>query len=242
MPFAQNKNIVVAHRGAWKTQGLPENSIASLKRAIELGCAGSEFDVRMTADDSLIINHDAFYQGLNIEKNSYSVLSSKLLANGESLPTLQSYLQAGLTGNRGTRLVCEIKPSDMGNDRAMKIIEKVVTLVHKMHAQGRVNYISFDYNMLLAIKQKDKKATLQYLTGDKSPQQLKQDGISGCDYHYSVYEKNPGWIREAKSLGLIVNAWTVNEPAVMDSLLAQQVTFITTNEPEMLLTKEKNIQ
>ena len=57
MTFA--KNSVVAHRGAWKQNNFPENSIASLKHAIKLNCTGSEFDVRMTADDSLIVNHDA---------------------------------------------------------------------------------------------------------------------------------------------------------------------------------------
>ena len=57
MTFADN--IVVAHRGAWKKNNFPENSIASLKHAIELKCTGSEFDVWMTADDSLVINHDS---------------------------------------------------------------------------------------------------------------------------------------------------------------------------------------
>jgi glycerophosphoryl diester phosphodiesterase len=56
-------NVVVAHRGAWKQKDIPENSIASLKHAIELNCTGSEFDVRMTADDILIVNHDAIITG-----------------------------------------------------------------------------------------------------------------------------------------------------------------------------------
>ena len=38
-------------------------------------------------------------------------------------------------------------------------------------------------------------------------------------------------------LGVVVNIWTVNNPATMDSLLAQQVDFITTDEPELLLKK-----
>ncbi|MBK9678989.1 MAG: hypothetical protein IPO69_08985 [Saprospiraceae bacterium] len=33
-----------------------KNSIAALRHAIDLGCVGSEFDVHMTADDSLIIS------------------------------------------------------------------------------------------------------------------------------------------------------------------------------------------
>ena len=69
-------NIVVAHRGAWKKNKLPENSIASLKHAIGLKCTGSEFDVRMTADDSLIINHDPDYNKLLIEKTKYADLQA----------------------------------------------------------------------------------------------------------------------------------------------------------------------
>ncbi|MBC7934782.1 MAG: hypothetical protein H7Y86_05400 [Rhizobacter sp.] len=64
-------NSVVAHRGAFKKNALPENSIAALKEAIRLGCTGSEFDIRLTANDSLIINHDAHYNKLEIEKTEW---------------------------------------------------------------------------------------------------------------------------------------------------------------------------
>jgi glycerophosphoryl diester phosphodiesterase len=80
-------NVVVAHRGAWKQQNLPENSIAALEHAIALKCAGSEFDVRMTKDDVLIVNHDADYHDLTIEDYNYAVLAKFKLSNGEELPT-----------------------------------------------------------------------------------------------------------------------------------------------------------
>ena len=79
-------NPVIAHRGAFKKNGLPENSIASLKEAFRLGCAGSEFDVRMTADDSLVINHDASYNKMLIEKTKYAALTAFTLSNGEKIP------------------------------------------------------------------------------------------------------------------------------------------------------------
>jgi glycerophosphoryl diester phosphodiesterase len=68
------KNAIVAHRGAWKANNLPENSIASLRHAIDLKLAGSEFDVWRTADDSLVINHDAHYNKLLIEETNYADL------------------------------------------------------------------------------------------------------------------------------------------------------------------------
>jgi len=64
-------NVVVAHRGAWKSNNFPQNSIASLKQAITLGCTGSEFDVRMTSDNVLIVTHDSDYNELDIEESTY---------------------------------------------------------------------------------------------------------------------------------------------------------------------------
>lgn len=89
------KNGIVAHRGAFKTNKLPENSIASLKNAIALKCAGSEFDVQMTADDSLIINHDPKYNGLTIEKTAYAELKKHLYQTGSTYPHYRNIFQQG---------------------------------------------------------------------------------------------------------------------------------------------------
>lgn len=237
MQFANNQ--VVAHRGAFKSNGFPENSIASLKEAIRLGCTGSEFDVRMTADDSLIINHDAHYNDLEIERTSFVQLSQFKLSNGEVLPTLRQYLLAGMKNNQHTRLVLEIKPSDQGKERAVKIVDAVVKLVKELKAEPWIVYISFDYNMMLRLKQLVPAAPMQYLNGDKSPAELKADGILGIDYHYKVFDDHPEWIGSAKQLGIVLNAWTVNDAGKMDWLLEQGFDFITTNEPELLLKKLK---
>lgn len=230
-------NVVVAHRGAFKAQSFPENSIASLKEAIRLGCTGAEFDVHMTADDSLVVNHDKDYHRLDIEKTAYAQLAAFPLKNGEPLPTLRKYLLAGMEGNKQTRLVLEIKPSGMGRERARAIAQKVVQLVKELHAEPYVVYISFDYNMLLDVLSFNPAAQTQYLEGNKSPEEVKRDGIAGIDYHYSVFQKHPEWIVAAKQLNIKLNAWTVNDPKLMDWLLANKFDFITTNEPEMLLQK-----
>lgn len=230
-------NPVVAHRGAFLKNKFPENSIASLKEAIRMGCTGSEFDVRMTIDDSLVINHDPAFQKMVIDKTAFADLRKLSLTNGEAFPTLSEYLQAGMTNNKTTRLVLEIKPSDIGKERAVQIVTKVLATVKATKASSKTVYISFDYEMLKTIHQLDPKAITQYLNGDKAPEQLAKDGINGLDYHYSVFQKKPEWIAEAKKLGLILNAWTVNDSAIMDWLIKEGFDFITTNEPELLLQK-----
>lgn len=228
-----NTNPVIAHRGAWKAKGLPENSIASLKAAIELGCYGSEFDVRMTADDSLVINHDPAHSGMGIEKTSYSELIKQPLSNGEKFPTLAEYLQAGTNGNRKTKLIVEIKPSGISKERGQAIAIKVVSLIKQLDAAKMVEYISFDYDILKKIHELDAAAITQYLEGDKSPDELKKDGISGADYHFSVYDKHPEWITQALQHNLVLNAWTVNSSDKIEQLLKSGVHFITTNEPAL---------
>ena len=48
---------VIGHRGA--AGCAPENTLAGLRKAKELGCRWVEFDVRLTADGQLILLHDA---------------------------------------------------------------------------------------------------------------------------------------------------------------------------------------
>jgi len=232
-------NPVVAHRGAWKKTGLPENSIASLKQAITLGCGGSEFDVRMTIDDSLVINHDPAFKGMPIDKSTYTQLTAVKLTNGETMPTLRQYLEAGLQNNKSTQLVIEIKPSDISKDRGREMAAKTVAVVQMLKAEKRVTYISFDIDILRKIESIDAKAITQLLDGSKNPAELKAEKIDGADYHISVFKMHPEWIAMAKQNKIILNVWTVNEDADMDWCIENKFDFITTNEPERLRERLK---
>jgi beta-glucanase (GH16 family) len=230
--FLQNK--VIAHRGAWKNTGAPQNSIASLQQAIRLGCTGSEFDIRLTKDEVLVINHDPEYQGMDIEKTDYAELLKKPLKNGEVLPTLKQYLKAGKK-QRNTKLIAEIKPSPAGKARSLLLTEKTVAQVRKMKMRPWVVYITFDYDIAKKVRALDKEAHIQYLNGDVSAEKLKADGISGADYHFSVFQKDESWIANARKTGIATNAWTVNDTLVMDYLLARNIDYLTTDEPEKAL-------
>ncbi len=232
-------NVVVAHRGAWKKKNLPENSIASLREAINIGCTGSEFDVHLTADDSLIINHDPTYFKLPIEKTTYAELEKHRLSNGEKLPTLYEYLTEGLKNNTTTRLICEIKPSAISNERGQLVAEKVIRLVQKMKAEAMVVYISFDAGILKKLIEIDPSVNTQYLNGDMQPDALLSTGVIGLDYNQSVFKKQPALIKEAQQKKLALNVWTVNNAEDMDWFLANKFDFITTNEPELLFERIK---
>lgn len=234
--FIHNK--VIAHRGAWKNTGAPENSIAALNHAISLGCEGSEFDVHMSADSIPLINHDASIQDVSIAKTNSGDLLTMKLANGEPLPTLENYLKAGMAQTK-TKLILEIKPSELGKESSIALTHKIVKLVEKLHAQAWVDYISFDYDVCKEVMKLAPYSKVAYLKGDKSPEELAADNFFGLDYHFSVLQKNAGWLEDAKSKKLTINVWTVNDKPILEELLKKNVDFITTNEPELLLSMVK---
>ncbi len=227
-------NKVIAHRGAWKTIPTSENSIASLQQAINLGCQGSEFDVHLSSDSVAFISHDPSFKNLEIEQTSSSVLKELTLSNNENLPLLSDYLKAGKNQNH-TKLILEIKPTKLGLERVKLIAKSILEKVSENEAQAWVEYISFDYQICKAIMAINPFAKVAYLNGDKSPEQLAVDKFYGLDYHYSVFKKNPEWIKNALAMGLTVNAWTANDPETIQWLLDNKVNFITTNEPELAL-------
>ena len=231
--FIQNK--VIAHRGAWKAKELPQNSIASLREAVRLGCEGSEFDVWMTSDEVLVVNHDHDFQGMDIETSTYEQLLAKTLSNGEKIPTLKAYLTEGMT-QKGTKLILEFKPSLSSVARSERVGELSVKTVQELGAQAWIDYITFSFEGGLKAIATDPKANIAYLNGDKSPLELKEAGFFGFDYHISLLRRMPQWIAEAKALGLTTNSWTINKEEDMNWLLELGVDFITTDEPEKLAT------
>jgi glycerophosphoryl diester phosphodiesterase len=232
------RNKVIAHRGAWKNTGATENSIAALNHAIELGCEGSEFDVHMSADALPVVNHDPAIHGISIAKTNSSELLKLKLANGETLATLEDYLKAGVKQNK-TKLILEIKPSELGTKSSLALTRKIIAIVEKFNAQAWVDYISFDYDVCKEVMKLAPYAKVAYLKGDKTPAELAADRLFGLDYNYTVLEKNPRWLQEAKNKNLTINVWTVNDPAKLKELLEKDVDFITTNEPELLLSMVK---
>lgn len=233
-----NKNMVIAHRGAWKTQNLPENSIASLNEAIRIGSYGSEFDVQLTADGVPVVNHNSDFLGMDIASASYKELVDyKKLSNGESIPTLEEYLLAGMKQHK-TKLILEIKPQKT-KEKEAELTAKVIALVKKLNASEWIEYISFSHFICLDLIASLPSAKVSYLKGEIAPSDLKYQKFYGLDYNLSVFKKWPAWLDEARKLNLAINVWTVNLPKDMDWLIEQKVDFITTNEPEVLLEKIK---
>lgn len=223
---------IIAHRGAWKEFNLPENSIAALKKAIELKCDGAEFDVRMTLDGKLVVNHDPTYFGDTIQTNTYAYLNRNKLSNGEDLPLLEDYFKNGILNNTKTKLICEIKASinDTAQDHTATI--QCLELAKQLAIEDKIVYISFSASILDWIKSKLPAAKVLYLEADFNTNQILEHQFDGINYHFSNFKKDQTLASSALSIGLKVGSWTVNDLDTLKLLQTQGVEWITTNHPQ----------
>lgn len=65
-----SRPLLLGHRGARRYA--PENTLPAFGLALEHGCDGFEFDVRLTADGRSIICHDPKLAGMDVARNTYT--------------------------------------------------------------------------------------------------------------------------------------------------------------------------
>ena len=224
---------VIAHRGFWDAPGSAQNSLRALAKADSIGCWGSEFDVWMTADEKLVVNHDASFKGLTIETARAADVTAMTLSNGEHLPLLDDYLKA-FAERPGIKVVCELKVHT-DKRREAKAVKKVLKLMKRHKLTDRAVYITFSPEATREfVKHAPKGTEVYYLNGNWTPQQLKDEGCAGLDYSLAVMKKHPEWIEQCHSLGLKVNIWTVNRRDDLQWCIDHGADFITTNDPLLL--------
>ena len=231
------KIAITAHRGYWNCEeaGFAENSIKSLELAQKNHLWGSEFDVHMTSDLVLVVHHDRDIQGKSIHTHDYADFKDYRLKKGEKLPTLDEYLTQGEKG--GTVLVFELKQQydkaheDYMVDKSIEALKR-----HGLFDPKKVIFISFSMNICERVAALCPGFTNQFLSGNMSPDEILAKNINGIDYHYSVFQKNPTWVKEAHDRKMSVNVWTVDKEEDIKEMIGQDVDCITTNEPMKVRT------
>jgi len=128
-----------AHRGLWRPEGPPENSLGAIEAACSAGY-GIEFDVRLSADEEAIVFHDETLErlcGIDAFVADYAAadLQALRLAGGEErIPTLAEVFR--VVNGRQMMLV-EIKTPHVSDVLERKVAEALD------HYHGPAAVISF---------------------------------------------------------------------------------------------------
>lgn len=232
---------IVAHRGASGTA--PENTLAAIRRAAELGAHWVEVDVRQAASGDLVLIHDATLDRTTngrgaIAKTPYETIAALDAGAwfapdfvGEPVPTLQAFVR--LAGDLGLCANVEIKPE---SDAQAHVIGHAVATVLGDHwpshrppplisstspaALHAARDVAADFPRGLVVGRVPSAANL----GKQA---------SGC---VSIHT-DERFLTQAKTAFLIdrgyeVLAYTVNQPARAKTLFAWGVAAIFTDYPE----------
>ncbi len=82
--------LLLGHRGARKY--VPENTIPALQLALDHGCDGFEFDVRLTSDQHAVICHDPKFLRLVVERTTRAQLEERCRPEA-LIPSLEEVLE-----------------------------------------------------------------------------------------------------------------------------------------------------
>lgn len=224
--------LVVAHRGHWTVEGAAQNSIAAMAKADSIGAYGTEFDVNLTADSALVVNHDYRFKGVDIARAPAREVMGITLDNGEPLPSLNEFLAAA-ERHPDLRLVLELKVID---DPALEryAVGRIASAIDHFDIGHRTDFISFSQNACDEMHRLRPAIPVFYLAGDLDPDTVAARGYRGMSYAHDKLDAYPDWIGRAHGLGLLVNVWTVDDTAMMRRFIDRGVDLITTNRPDLL--------
>lgn len=222
---------IIAHR-CYHKNGNTENSLAALKAAQNLGIYGAEIDIYITKDDKIMVHHDGVIAGKRIENCTYDEVKDLKLSNGEKLPLFTDMLEV-VKSKPGMKLIIEIK-DHQAVPREEKAVDEAIRLVSEYGLENQVEYIAFDYELCKRIARAVPDAMIGYLSGDRDPKTVLDEGIRSIDYNFNTLSQKPEWISQAQQLGMIVNIWTVNSDSDLMKAIAMGVDYITTDNPDRL--------
>lgn len=196
--------LKIGHRGAMGYA--PENTISSVKKALELGVDMIELDVVTCKTGELLVFHD---EHLGIRTNGVGLLLDKtynqirqfLVHNKEKIPTLKEVFEV-VKGK--VPLILDVKNKN--------IARKLVTLIARYDMEDKVIISSFRKRVLQEVKalHPDIKTSLPvYFKPWNLGRLVRQYRISMIQPHKRLISK--AFLDEAKALDLAVYVWTLNE-------------------------------
>lgn len=237
----QGKSIyVVAHRGA--SGHAPENTMASFRRAVEMGAQFIETDLQLTRDARVIAIHDftfdrtttgtgevhllPLHQVRALDAGSWFGDRDGTSHAGEKVPVLEEILD--FAKQYDVIFYLEIK-----SGQAWGIEHVVVATLRDRNASARVMIISFDPAALDTIHRLDSTMMTGLLCEIPSGDLVERTVRAGARQLVARGDLITSAVTEkAHRAGLQVVAWTINDVEQMRRMIEAGVDGIITDYPD----------
>jgi len=242
--------MIVAHRG--ESFEAPENTMAAIDLAWELGAEAVEIDVQLSKDNKVVVIHDFNTKrlaGVNKKVRNQTLEELKNLDvgawkdiqwQGEKIPTLLEVLTSLPVDKK---LVIEIK-SDQ------KTIPFIEDNLRQLNIKSElIEFIGFDLKTMAAAKKKFPDHKVFWLLDldfywinrifkpsiSKAITKARHYGLDGLNVWAGKMLDRKG-IDQVKSSGLLLYTWTVNDIEKAKKLVSWGVDAITTDGAHWLKT------
>ena len=227
----EDDTLIMAHRGA--ALHAPENTLASVHRAITDSTDYIEIDVQETADGEVAVFHDSDFMKtardpLTIWDARRADLDAIDIGSwfdpayaGERVPSLEEVLGAA----RGqARVVIELKY--YGHDRDLE--RRVIDIVERTGMVDQVVVMSLKYDKVQKIRAMRPDWTYGLLTS------VNLGDATRFDVDFLAVNAATAtriFVERAHRAGLDVYVWTVNDPYLMSAMMSRNVDGIITDDP-----------
>ncbi len=239
---------IISHRGA--NAYAPQNTLPAFEKAIGIGVDGFETDVHITKDGEIVLCHNYTIDETSTGKGN---ISDKTLAELKSydfgsyfcgkydwtqIPTIDEFLSFVKTTDISVMNI-EIK-SPKENETG--IVRETIKAVKEHGLFDRLLISSFDPKLLIEAKEIDSNCKTGYLYAPNRPITLKvfwravefAKSINADALHPQFIFVGEDYVYKAHEEGLMVNAWTVNDPMFINKMIKSGVDGIITDLPDVV--------
>jgi glycerophosphoryl diester phosphodiesterase len=218
----QGVTWVIGHRGA--PAQAAENTLASFRRAAELGADMVELDVRRSSDGVLVVRHDP------------QLADGRVVAGTAAADLALPTLAAALAATAGMLVDVEVKndPDEPGFEADRGLAADVVSVVRQQGDQERVLVSSFDLASVARVRALGDDIATAWLV-EEIPEGVVETLVHGRHQalHPAWETVTPELIEACHAAGLAVSCWTCDDPEAMARLAGWGIDGICTNVPDV---------
>ena len=233
------KLFCFGHRGARGHE--PENTVRSVRRALELGADGVEVDVHFVDGQLVVIHDDTLNRTTNgrgrLTEKTFAYLRSLNAGSGEPIPTLVEIFDAV---NRRALINVELK----GQHTAVPVTALIAEYVNRRGWRYDDFLVSsFDHARIQEARQLRPEIRIGALIS-KTPRGLARfaEDLDAWSLHADKRCVTPKLVEDAHRRGLKVFVFTVNEPEEIVLMRSLGVDGVFSDFPERVVNLQPGIE